>query len=571
MSSNTNKLFTRSIRLLSSSKSILCSSRHKSVWTPDNIVKSPYRDVEIPNTTLVEHIWEKMDRWADKTAIICGVTKRYYTYEKLHKCSKNLAANLRKKLNIRDGDVVCVMMPNSPDYALTIIGSLQAGAKVTTVNPIYTPHEVARQITLSKPKVLVGIPETMSVLKEAMNLSNVTLPIVICKGYIDNSIPEGAISFDELALDDNVDHSILKEVNRTSVNTALLPYSSGTTGLPKGVQLTNRNLVANLVQQNVEDVKYYDETTASYQDRMLAVLPFYHIYGLSITLLHKLSVGVQMVSLPRFHPESFVNALKEHKITLLSAAPPLVLFIGSHPDVKREHLESLKLITSGAAPLPKLDVDRVREKGTKDLIFLNLYGLTETSPLATASPKNIGTVKIAGFPLSNTEAKIVDSNMRNCGPDEVGELLLRGPHIMKGYRDNVEATRNAITEDGWFRTGDLASIDKDGGVTITDRLKELIKVKGFQVPPAELEHLLKEHPAVLDAGVVGFPDPKTGEVPKAFVVLKDGHKVDPRNIIDFVSERVAEFKRIKEVVLLDSLPKNPSGKLLRRVLKEQYS
>ncbi|XP_053608677.1 uncharacterized protein LOC128674239 [Plodia interpunctella] len=569
MSSNTNILLTRGLRLISSKPNVLV--RNKGVWTPENIVKSPYKDVEIPNITLVDHIWEKMDRWADKTAIICGVTKRNYTYNQLHKFSRNLAANLRKKFNIKDGDVVCVMMPNSPDYPLAVIGALQAGAKVTTVNPVYTPHEVSRQITLSRPRVLIGIPELIPILKEAIKLSNISLPIISCKGYTNDNIPEGTISFDELALDTTVDHSILGEVNRNAEDTALLPYSSGTTGLPKGVQLTNKNIVANCVQQDVDEIKYYEDTTASYQDRILAVLPFYHIYGLSITLLHKLSVGVKVVSLPKFQPQSFLNTMKEEKITLLNAAPPIVLFMGSHPDLKKDHLQYVNLMTSGAAPLPKLDVDRVLDKGKEGLIFANLYGLTETSPLATAPPKDSKDVKIAGYPVPNSEARIVDSNMRSLGPNEIGELLIRGPHVMKGYRDNIEATKNSITEEGWLKTGDLASMDKNGGLIIADRLKELIKVKGFQVPPAELEHLLREHPDVQDAGVVGFPDARTGEVPKAFVVLKDGSNANTRDIIDFVNKRVAEFKRIKDVVLLDSLPKNPSGKLLRRVLKEQYS
>ncbi|XP_059062867.1 uncharacterized protein LOC131855599 isoform X1 [Achroia grisella] len=463
------------------------------------------------------------------------------------------------------------MMSNSPDYALAILGTLQAGAEVTTVNPIYTAHEVHRQLLLSKPKLVIGNPETIPVIKDALKLSKMNIPIIACKGYISNELPDGVISLDELANAVHVDYDVLKEVSRTPDDVALLPYSSGTTGLPKGVELTNRNIVSNCAQQNTVGLRHYQDTTGSYQDAILAVLPFYHIYGLSIILLHKLSVGVKVVTLPKFQPQSLLTTLQEQKISIFCAAPPLILFLGSNPEVKNEHLENINIITCGAAPLPKLDIYRVLSKAKQNLDFLQLYGLTETAPLVTTMPNNGKNYVTAGVAIPNTEIKIVNNDGNALGPNEVGELLVRGPQVMKGYRNNVEATKNAITEDGWFKTGDIASIDEEGAVTITDRVKELIKVKGYQVAPAELESILREHPDVQDAGVVGVPDPRTGEIPKAFVVVKEGSNVEEANILNYVSERVAEFKRIKEIVFLDSLPKNPSGKLLRRVLKDKHA
>ncbi|XP_026752608.2 uncharacterized protein LOC113512858 [Galleria mellonella] len=568
----TAKVVSRSLaRLLVSRNYSLTKYVNEGTWTSGNIVKSPAKDVEIPNRLIPEHIWENMEKWPDKTAVICGITKRSFTYHQLYKNSRNLAAKLRNSLNIRDSDVICIMMPNSPDYALAILGTLQAGAEVTTVNPIYTAHEVHRQLLLSKPKLLIGIPETISVLKDALKLAKMDIPIISCRGYANNDLPDDVIAFDELANATNVDYDVLKDVSRTPSDIALLPYSSGTTGLPKGVELTNRNIVSNCVQQNSNGLRHYQDTTSTYQDATLAVLPFYHIYGLSIVLLHKLSVGVKVVTLPKFQPQSFLTTLKEQKISIFCAAPPLILFLGSNPEVKNEDLESLNVITCGAAPLPKLDIYRVLNKTKKNLAFLQLYGLTETAPLVTTLPNNSKNYVSAGVAVPNTELKIINTDEIALGPNEVGELLVRGPQVMKGYRNNPEATKQVITEDGWFRTGDIASIDEDGALTITDRVKELIKVKGYQVAPAELESILREHPDVEDAGVVGVPDSRTGEAPKAFVVVKEGSKTKAMNILNYVSERVAEFKRIKEIVFLDSLPKNPSGKLLRRILKEKYA
>ncbi|XP_037293349.1 probable 4-coumarate--CoA ligase 3 isoform X2 [Manduca sexta] len=558
---------TRTAQRIVGNSGILLSSRSSSLWTSDNIVKSPHKDVVIPNRTVVEHVWEDILKWADKTALVCGVTNRSITYQQLYKYSRNFAAQLRTQLKIRDGDVVCIMMPNSPEYGVAMLGILEAGAEVTTINPIYTAHEVHRQLVLANPNVVIGVPSTIKVLKEALQLAQKDLPII---GLNDGTgLPSGVISFQEFVIDSNPDLSVLKEVSKKPEDIAFLPYSSGTTGLPKGVELTNRNVVANCVQQESDPIKFYNDTTSLNQDATLAVLPFYHIYGLVIILLHKLSAGLKVVTLPKFQPDSFLSTLKEHKIQLLCAAPPMVLFLGSHPDVKKEHLESIKTITSGAAPLPRNDVQRVLEKVQPDTNLLQIYGLTETSPLATAMLRGSTAYSTAGYAIANTQLRVVDSDLRSLEPNQVGELLIRGPQVMKGYRNNPEATKAVITE-GWFRSGDLASLGKDGVVTIVDRLKELIKVKGYQVPPAELENILKEHPAVLDAAVVGMPDKKAGEVPKAFIVKKDGVKVQPEDIIKFVAERVAEFKRIKEVTFLDELPKNPSGKILRRVLKDKY-
>ncbi|KAL4715819.1 hypothetical protein ACJJTC_006398 [Scirpophaga incertulas] len=538
-----------------------------SIWTSDNIVRSKFKDITLPKETLTNHIWEKLDRWADKPALICGVSNRCITYHQLMKFSKIFAAQLRNKFNISDGNVVLIMMNNIPEYAITLLGAAEAGAEVTTVNPTYTVYEVQRHIMLSDPKILIGTPDMVPLFKNALKLSKKVIPIINCSN--DNSTIIDTVSFNELIEDSHVNMNVLNNVKRSAEDVVLLPYSSGTTGLPKGVELTHRSIVSNFLQQNDEHIRQYEDTTVSHQDSVLAVLPFFHLYGLAIVLLHKLSVGCKIVTLPQFQPNTFVNALEQHNISILYAAPPLVLFLGSYVGVKQHHFDSIRRIMSAAAPIPKADIENILKKG-KRMEFLQGYGLTETSPLVTTFEIGYQNYTSAGLPLPNTELKVVDPNGQALSSNKIGELLIRGPQVMKGYRNNTEATKNAITEDGWFKSGDLCSINEDGYVTVIDRLKELIKVKGFQVAPAELESVIKEHPSVLDAGVIGVPDENTGERPKAFIVLKDGYTCQAQDIASFVANYVADYKRLKEVEFVERLPKSPSGKLLRRVLKENF-
>ncbi|KPJ04601.1 putative 4-coumarate--CoA ligase 2 [Papilio xuthus] len=477
---------------------------------------------------------------------------------------------------------------------------------------------------MSDTKLIFVVRETIDTVKEALKLSQRNIPIIVIN--LDGNLPEGTISFKDLVEDSHVDVSILKEVKRNEEDLAFLPYSSGTTGLPKGVELTNKNIVANLVQQDTE-CRQHEFTTESHQDSVLVSLPMFHCYGLTVVTLHKFSVGAKLVTVPQFRPETFVNILSNFNLNLFYLSPPTVLFMGSYPQVLPTYLEHLRCITCGAAPLPVADIEKFLSKLKPSAHFAQAYGLTETSPLATANPIGYKDYTKVGFALPNSSLRIIDGNNNNLGPDEVGELVIKGPNIMKGYKNNPEANKQVFLEDGWLRTGDLAKVDEFGAVTIADRLKELIKVgelvikgpnimKGYknnpeannqvflengwlrtgdlakvddfgavtiadrlkelikvnayQVPPAELESVCKEHPAVFDAAVVPIPDEKTGEKPKAFIVVKDSAKVNEEDIMAFVAKRVAPYKRLKEVTFINEIPKNPSGKILRRVLVEKF-
>ncbi|KAJ8719773.1 hypothetical protein PYW08_011948 [Mythimna loreyi] len=549
------------ITLMSSQK------MENSVWTSEKVVLSPYKDIEVPKLTVDQYTFRNLDKWASKTAVVCGLTNRSYTYEQVYKNSRIFAVNLRKKFNIKDGDTIAVLLPNIPEYPIITFGILAAGGVVTTMNPIYTAYEIERQILLSDTSLIITNEDLVPKVKEALTLAKKEFPIISLN--ITQSPTEGTISYKELVEDNHANLSVLNEVNRSYNDIALLPFSSGTTGLPKGVQLTNRNIVSNCEQQNTE-IRQYEYSTESHQDSTLVILPMFHSYGLSSCMLHKLSVGLRLVTLPKFQPDTLLNALLVHRPQLLYLAPPMILFLGSYPQVTAKHLENVTCVTSGAAPLPSADIQRLYEKAERDIPFCQGYGMTEASPAVSATRKGEKTSENVGYALPNISLRIVDADMKNLGPGEVGELLVKGPNVMKGYLKNPQANSEVFVDEDWLRTGDLAKIDETGLITISDRLKELIKVKGYQVAPAELENVLKEHPAVLDAAVIGIPDPVTGERPIGFVVFKPGVKATDTEIIEFASKRVAPYKKIQQITFLNEIPKNATGKILRKSLKEKF-
>ena len=339
---------------------------------------------------------------------------------------------------------------------------------------------------------------------------------------------------------------------------AVLPYSSGTTGLPKGVMLTHRNLVANLTQTQATLATGAD-------DVLIAVLPFFHIYGQTVIMNLGLRAGATIVTMPRFDLEQFLSLIEHRAVTRAYVVPPIALALAKHPAIDEADLSSLELIMSGAAPLGSELADQVAKR--VGCPVMQGYGMTETSPVTHLVPpdQSEGRGGKIGMPLPDTEARIVDPES---GDDaERGELWIRGPQVMKGYLNNAEATADTIDGDGWLHTGDVAEVDDEGHFEIVDRLKELIKYKGFQVPPAELEALLLTHPKVTDAAVIGIPDDEAGELPKAFVVA--GDDVTDEEIMEFIAGQVSPQKRVRLVERIGEIPKSASGKILRRVLAER--
>ena len=342
---------------------------------------------------------------------------------------------------------------------------------------------------------------------------------------------------------------------------AALPYSSGTTGRPKGVMLTHRNLVCNYTQ-------FTHNHRIDENDGALNFLPLYHIYGTMI-MGGMVLAGAKQVLMPRFEAEESLKLIERHRLTLFHTVPPALLAIAQHPRTEDYDLSSLRYIMSGAAPLPP-EVRRLAQKRTGCLTFMG-YGLTETSPVTHMNPLEEEWMKeeSIGPPVSDLEQKVVDieTGERELPLGEAGELALRGPQIMQGYWRAPEETRRAL-RGGWLHTGDIVRIDEEGYVFILDRLKEMIKYKGFSVAPAELEALLHTHPGVADVAVAAKADDEAGEIPKAFIVLKEGERPEAGEFIEFVKGKVAGFKEIREVAFLDAIPKSPSGKILRRELRE---
>jgi acyl-CoA synthetase (AMP-forming)/AMP-acid ligase II len=339
-----------------------------------------------------------------------------------------------------------------------------------------------------------------------------------------------------------------------------LPYSSGTTGLAKGVMLTHKNLVANVAQT-------LGAIPSAPDERLMAVLPFFHIYGMQCMMNCGLRAGATVVTLPRFDLEQFLRAHQDYQITRSFVAPPIVLALARHPMVDSFDLSHLRLVNSGAAPLKaELAVECGKRLGCD---VIQGYGMTELSPVSHLTPPGWFRPGSVGITAPNTQTRIVDPVTgadRDTGAE--GEVWVRGPQVMKGYLNNPQATAATVDADGWLRTGDLGYVDADGHLYVVDRLKELIKYKGFQVPPAELEAVLLRHPDVADAAVIGRPDDEAGEIPVGYVVLRPGATASPAEIMQFVAGEVAHYKQLRRLEVIDAIPKSAAGKILRRMLRD---
>jgi len=512
-------------------------------------IASPHADVEIPAVPVTSFVFAGAAGRAEKTALVDVPTGRSATYGELHEQVRRMAGGLAAR-GFGKGDTLAVFMPNTIEYAVAFHGTILTGGTVTTVNPVYNAEEVAFQLRDAGARFLVTVPQALDVAREAAG--RVGLEEIFVAGEAEG-ISTLASLLESDPFEDEVDVD-----PRTDV--AALPYSSGTTGHPKGVMLTHGNLVANIVQSRTPIAVRED-------DVFIGVLPFFHIYGMQVILNLGLERGATIALMPRFDLEGFLGAIQEHQVNRAFVVPPIALALAKHPLVDRYDLSSLEMIMSGAAPLgAELEEACAARLGCR---VLQGYGMTELSPVTHGIPMD-GQAKPGsiGPSVPNTESRIVDPETGEDVPTgERGELWIRGPQVMKGYLNNEEATRETIDEDGWLHTGDVAIADEHGYLSIVDRVKELIKYKGFQVAPAELEALLVTHPAISDAAVIPVPDEEAGEIPKAFCVL--GGEATPDEIMQFVGEKVSSYKRVRQVEIVDEIPKSASGKILRRVLVDR--
>lgn len=518
------------------------------------IIRSPYPAINMPTETFTQHTLARVQEFASKPALIDGPTGRTITYAQLAGAIRLVAASLAQR-GFSKGDVFAIYSPNLPEYAIAFHAVATLGGIVTTVNPLYTPHELAQQITDAGARFLLTVPPFMPQALEAAAQTGIEEIFVFGEA-------EGATPFASLLQSDGVLPPVEIDPARDLV---VLPYSSGTTGLPKGVMLTHENLNVN-VAQSLDALR--NEGALTEADTLIGILPFFHIYGMVVVMSMALRVGATVVTMPRFDLEQFLGLLEKYSVTFAPLAPPIVLGLAKHPIVDKYDLSKLRLIISGAASLGA-DVEKAVIARLGCAVTQG-YGMTESSPVLHIRPVPEGMDKPGsiGVLVANTEAMVVDVATREpLGTDQNGEIWARGPQVMVGYLNNPEATRNTVDSEGWLHTGDIGYVDEQGYFYIVDRLKELIKYKGYQVAPAELEALLVSHPAIADAAVIGVFDEEAGEAPKAFVVLRGEMTAD--EIMDYVSARVAPYKRIRHLEFIQQIPKSSSGKILRRVLIEQ--
>jgi acyl-CoA synthetase (AMP-forming)/AMP-acid ligase II len=516
---------------------------------------------------VTEFVFRNVSKFADKIAIVDGPADKHITHNELWKTVRRTAAGLQKR-GLKKEDVVAVWSPNNSGYVIAFHGTICAGGTVTTLNPIYTAHEVAYQLENAGAKILVCDPaflprvfdarKTYSGLEEVFVLGDKTV--------------EGCAPFASV----EVDAEPIRVTINAKEDVVVLPYSSGTTGLPKGVMLTHYNIIANLCQLNGPSV-----SGLSSADTLLAVLPFYHIYGMVVIMNLGILLGAKIVTIPAFEPELYMKLLTRHGVTVAHVAPPLVQFLAKSPQVDAYlPFPKLRQLFSGAAPLgPELSIQAKQRLGAH-VEMSQGYGMTEMSPVSHLDGPSGAKLGSIGLLAPSMECKIVNPDTGELQPagteEQRGELWLRGPNVMKGYHRNEEATRSSIDADGFLHTGDIGFVDSDGVYYIVDRLKELIKAKGFQVAPAELEALLVKHPDVADAAVIGAPAEKyggregDGEVPKAFVLLQPGAKLTQAQLSDWLAPQVTIYKRVNAnaIDFVESIPKSASGKILRKDLRE---
>ncbi|MFN2455927.1 MAG: 4-coumarate--CoA ligase family protein [Pyrinomonadaceae bacterium] len=512
------------------------------------IFRSPFDSVEIPDIALTPFVLQRAAQHADKPALVEGLTGRTITYGELSRQAGTAATNLARR-GLRKGDVAGIYSPNTPEYASAFHALALAGAVTTTINPAYTLDEVAHQLKDAGAKYLFAAESLWDKAYEAARCSGGVRELFVFGEAKDTT------SFADLLSGDAPPPCV--EINPHE-DLAALPYSSGTTGLAKGVMLTHRNMVASIIQGET-----VGHTTAN--DVLICFLPLFHIYGLNVVLNLGLRTGATIVTLPRFQLEEFLQVMQDYGVTFAHLVPPVVLALAKNPIVDNYDLSKLKTIFCGAAPLGE-ELTRTCEMRLGCVIRQG-YGMTETSPIITISPDDAAQITqgSVGWCAPATECKIVDVETNaELSFKERGELCVRGPQVMKGYLNQPDATAHTIDEDGWLHTGDIAYVDEDNSFYIVDRLKELIKYKGFQVAPAELEALLLAHPCVADAAVIPSPDEEAGEVPKAFIVLKE--EVSAEALMEFVAARAAPHKKIRKLEFVEQIPKSASGKILRRVL-----
>ena len=514
--------------------------------------------LQYPVHPYAEMLARTAERYPDNEALISRDAN--LTYRELN-ALVNMFANALLELGIGQGQKVCLFMMNRAEYLISWFAAARIGAVVSPMNPSYKEREVAYQLNDSEAAAVIVQYELLPLVQSA-RAEAATLRHVIVLGAGSQTLPTDAISYSHILLAAISIPPAVIEPGWEDV--VALPYSSGTTGLPKGVMLSHKNMVCN-AYQSVATARITEK------DRMLVFLPLYHIYGIMLMGLAALT-GATIVLMERFEPERCLQNIQEQRITLLYSVPQVLTALLNWPTLDNYDLHTVRFTQCGAAPVPPVLARRFQER--TNITVMTSYGLTEAAPGTHSNPvydRRLIRVETIGLPIHDTKQKIVDIETGTVekGVGEEGELIVQGPQVMLGYWKAPEATAQAL-RDGWLYTGDIGYRDEEGYVTVTDRKKEMIKYKGFSVAPAQIEALLLEHPAILDVAVIAKADEEAGEIPKAFVVLREGHAGQSAGeLMVWVNGKLAAYKNVREIEYIDAIPRNPSGKILRRILKEQ--
>ncbi|KAL4591580.1 hypothetical protein LXL04_004549 [Taraxacum kok-saghyz] len=531
-------------------------SMEKSGRGRDGIFRSLRPPLVIPtdsNTSMISFLFRNTSSSPNKPALFDSDSGDTLTFSEIKTTVAKFSYALNTQFGITKNDVVLIFAPNSIQYPICSYSIIALGAIVTTANPQYTVRELSKQIEDSNPKLIFTVQELYP------KVENFGLPVILLGP--ESSI-NGCFSYKDLISK----HGLVSELPKVSIrgdDTAALLYSSGTTGVSKGVILSHKNFIAAsqmvTIDQRLMGEKHYVH---------LCFLPMFHIFGFAVILYAQLQEGNTVVSMGKFSFEGVLKNIEKYRVTHLWVVPPVVLALTKQDVVKKFDLSSLKFIISGAAPLGKELIEECAKK-FPHVFVLQGYGMTETTTAISLGspilgPRDSGST---GMLVPGIEALIVSVNtLKPLLPNQTGEIWVRGDSMMQGYLNNPHATKLTLDKQGFVHTGDLGYFDDEGQLFVVDRVKELIKYKGFQVAPAELEAVLISHSEILDAAVVPFPDDESGEIPIAFVVQSSKGCLKEEDVKRFVDEQVAPYKRLRRVIFVNNIPKSASGKLLRRVL-----
>ncbi len=479
------------------------------------------------------------------------------TIKEIDSLSDKLATALAD-LGVKKGNTVALYMWNSPEFVVAFFGVLKTGATVTALNPSFKEKDAKHQLEDSESVAVIFDEELHSVIMAIQD----KLPKLKNKIAVGEEKHPDACLFKELIENYPANPPDVKIDPKKDL--AVIQYTSGTTGLPKGCMLTHYNLMSCAFQLLL---MHGLQTTRD--DILLAHLPFYHSYGMAVIMCPSVFFGLRMVIQKRFDPQEFLELIQKFKVTIVTTVMPVITGLAQFPELVKEYdLSSLRYINNGAVPIALKTAKKFEE--LTGVTVSQGYGLSETSAVSHTNPLTQIRLDSVGVPIPDTEQKIVDveTGSKELPPGEVGEIIIRGPQVMMGYWKRPEDTAETI-RDGWLYTGDLGKIDKDGYLYIVDRKKEIIKCMGFTIGPADLEAVLLQHPSVADCAVVGKPDPTYAEIPKAYVALRPGAKATEQELIEFVAEKVAGYKKIREVEFVDVIPRSLSGKVLRKEFIER--